>query len=93
MKADLRLSSKPEKTIAAISLSVALAILFDGNKKKIRRPDKYKNFPKRIASNYKKIDGILKKTIAKDLYKKSSEHYKSDFLENLKIENGEFIDI
>lgn len=93
MNVDFKFSSKPEKTIAAVSLSVALAILFDGSRKKIKHPEKYKNFPKRVAANYKRIDDILKRTAAKDLYKKTQEHYKSEVLENLTIERGEFIDL
>lgn len=93
MNFNVKIGSKPEKTVIAATAAVVLAIFFDGQKKKIKHPEKYKNFPKRVASNYKLIDAALKKTVAKDLYKKTKEHYKSPVLENLEIENGEFIDI
>ena len=92
MKFNYKFSSKPEKTIAALTASVVLAILFDGRKKKKKHPEKYKSFPKRTAANYRKIDDLLKRTAAKELYSKQ-EHYESPVLENIKIEKGEFIDL
>lgn len=92
-KINFKISSKPEKIIAATAISVAGAILFDQKKKKIKHPEKYHNFFQRTAHNYKIINGALDKTIAKDLYKKARNTYKSDVLRNLTIENGEFIDL
>ncbi len=92
MKFDVKFSSKPEKTVVALTISVVLAILFDGKRKKLKHPEKYKSFPKRVVTNYYKIDDLLKRVAAVSQYKKQ-EHYKSPTLEKLKIENGEFIDL
>lgn len=92
MKFDFRFSSKPEKVIAAATASVVLAIIFDEQKKKIKRPQKYNSFPKRVKKNYQLVDKLLRKTLAKDLYD-TTVHYNDPVLENLEIENGEFIDI
>ena len=91
-KIKIKLSTKPEKAIMTTALSVAGAILLDEKKKKIKNPDKYHNFFQRTKRNYKIADNLLKKTLAKDLYKKT-EVYDSDVLNNLKIENGEFINL
>lgn len=92
-KFNYKISSNPEKIIATAALSVAGAILFDQKKKKIKHPEKYRNFFQRTAHNYKIVDSALNKTLAKDLHKKVQETYKSDVLNNLTIENGEFIDL
>lgn len=92
MKFAFKFSSKPEKTIVALTASVVLAILFDGKRKKEKHPEKYKSFPLRTAAYYRKIDDLLKRTLARDLYRRQ-EYYNSPVLENMKIENGEFIDL
>ncbi len=79
--------------ILALSASVALAILFDEKKRKERNSPKYRSFPKRVAAHYKTVDSLMKKTVAKELYKETKEKYQSDLLNDLEIENGEFIDI
>ena len=91
-KFQFKLNSKPEKIIMTTALSVAGAILFDQKKKKLKHPEKYKNFFQRTERNYKICGSLLDKTIAKDLAK-NVEHYNSDVLENLEIEKGEFIDL
>lgn len=91
-KFQFKLNSKPEKIIMTTALSVAGAILFDQKKKKLKHPEKYKNFFQRTKRNYKICGSLLDKTIAKDLAK-NVEHYNSDVLENLEIEKGEFIDL
>ncbi len=92
MKFAFKFSSKPEKVIAATTLSVVLAIFFDEHKKKLKKPEKYRSFPKRVKHNYKLVDKVLRKTLAKDLYAKA-EHFNDPVLEGLEIENGEFIDL
>lgn len=91
-KFQFKLSSKPEKIIMTTALSIAGAILFDQKKRKIKHPEKYRNFFQRAKRNYKICDSFLDKTIAKDLAK-NIEHYNSDVLNNLEIEKGEFIDL
>lgn len=90
---DFKLNSKPEKIISTVALSVTGAILFDGSEKKVKNPKKHKNFIQRIKRNYKIVDTVLSKTIAKDLQKNLQNNYKSETLKNLRIEKGEFIDI
>ena len=92
MPVKFKFSTKPEKTIAAAAVAVALSILFDEHKKKLRGSKKYRNFPTRVIDNYKKIDGLMKKTVAKDLYDQV-EHFNDEKLEKLTIENGEFIEL
>ena len=91
-KIDIKLSSKPEKIIMASALSIAGAILFDEKKKKIKHPEKYRNFFQRTKKNYKIADAMLNKTIAKDLSKRK-ETYNSEVLNILEIEKGELIDL
>lgn len=91
-KLDVRISSKPEKLVIAATASVVLSIIFDEHKKKIKRPQKYRSFPKRVKKNYQLVDKLLKKTLAKELYD-TTVHYSDPVLENLEIENGEFIDL
>lgn len=93
-----KVNSKPEKIVTAATAAVVLSILFDGKKKKLKHPEKYKSFPMRVLKYYKLSDSIMKKTVAKDLEKRlkeeaDKEHFKDPVLENLEIENGEFIDI
>lgn len=88
-----KLSTKPEKIVAASALSLAAAIIFDEKKKKIKRPQKYHNLWQRTARNYKIADAVLTKTIAKDINKKVNNKFKSETLNKLDIESGEFIDI
>ncbi|MBR4555570.1 MAG: hypothetical protein IKO27_08290 [Ruminococcus sp.] len=92
MPVKFKFSTKPEKIIAAATAAIALSLIFDQSKLKAKGSKKYCKFPKRVINNYKKIDGALKKTLAKDLYDQT-EHFNSEMLENLTIENGEFIDI
>lgn len=92
-KISFKLNTKPEKIAATIALSTAGAIIFDQKKKKIKHPEKYQNLLQRTIKNYKIIDALLTKTIAKNTSKKAKEQFKSKSLNNLEIENGEFIDI
>ncbi len=66
---DLTLNSKPEKIIAAASLSTALAILIGGKPDKSGRGGKGKGAPQgfisRVKKNYSIIDRLLVMTIAK----------------------------
>lgn len=81
----------PEKVIAAVSVSTALAILFSGKNKK---SSKRKNFVQRIERNYKIVDNILSMTIAKEVQKeKTNEEKFKTKLKDLKIENAEIIDL
>lgn len=92
MKFDFKSSSKPEKTVAVLTVSFVLAILFDGKRKKEKHPEKYKSFPFRVYAYYRKIDDLLKRALVRKSVRKH-EHYNSPVLENMKIENGEFIDL
>ena len=85
-----KFSTKPEKAVAAAAAACILSIIFDGKKKKLRGSKKYKNFPKRFARNYKLVDSLLMKTIAKDIKEKQ---FKDKKLEAMTIENGEFVDL
>lgn len=85
-----KFSSKPEKVIAAVTAAVVLSIIFDDHKRRERGSKRYKSFPKRVRKNYTRVDEILKKTLAKELYD-GKEHFNDEVLENLTIENGEFI--
>ncbi len=87
-----RVNTKPEKAIISAAAALMLSIVFDGKKKKMRGSKKYRSFPKRIVKNYKLVDGLLKKTAAKELYS-NNEHFKDPKLDAMTIENGEFIDI
>ena len=61
------LDSKPEKMIAAASVSTALAILFTSDKSKKGRGGKRKKkgFVSRVMRNYSVIDRLLAMSIAK----------------------------
>ena len=85
-----KFSSKPEKVIAAATAAFVLSIVFDDHKRKEKGSKKYQNFPKRMKKNYDRVDSILKKTLAKELYD-GKVHYKDEKLEALTIENGETI--
>ncbi len=94
MKYKVNFNSKPEKTIIAATVSIALAIFFGGSeKKKLKHPEKYKNYPKRVIANYKKLNSIFDKLAVKAFSKQAEEEYKSKSLQNFTIENGEFIDL
>lgn len=67
-KGVISVNSNAEKTIIAMTISVVLAIIFDGKKKK---PAKRKNFAQRVSKHYKTIDNIMLMTVAKDVKKKS----------------------
>lgn len=91
-------NSKPEKLITAATMAVVLSIIFDGKKKKLKNPEKYKNFPKRVVKYYKLSDKLLTKTAAKELEAEVKRHaemgeFKDKKLDDMVIENGEFIDI
>ncbi|WP_294407698.1 hypothetical protein [uncultured Ruminococcus sp.] len=64
-KCNVILNSKPEKVIAAASASVAMAILFSGNKKHKRNRKNNKSFFSKVASNYRIADRLLSNTIAR----------------------------
>ena len=85
-------NTKPEKMVLAATLATILSVVFDQKKKKLRGSKKYRKFPQRMIKNYKLADSILGKTLAKDLDEKA-QHFKDKKLEEMTIENGEFIDI
>lgn len=91
-KLNVSLSSKPEKVVMAMALSVAGALIFDQKKRREKGSAKYQNFFKRVKKNYKIADSMLAKTVAKDL-KENVQSFDSDVLNNLTIQKGEFIDI
>ena len=51
-KGVISVNSNAEKTIIAMTISVVLAIIFDGKKKK---PAKRKSFAQRVSKHYKTI--------------------------------------
>ena len=63
-KGVISVNSNAEKTIIAMTISVVLAIIFDGKKKK---PAKRKSFAQRVSKHYKTIDNIMLMTVAKVL--------------------------
>lgn len=92
-KVNFEVNSSAEKIILAGAASVALAILFDGKKKK---PQKRKSFVQRVSRNYKMIDNALTKTVAKNVAAKEKEklldeQFKTK-LRHLEIEGSEPID-
>ena len=91
-KLNIALSSKPEKVVMTMALSVAGALVFDQKKRRENGSSKYQNFFKRVKKNYKIADSLLAKTVAKDL-KENVQSFDSEVLNNLTIQNGEFIDI
>ncbi len=90
-KVAFEISSNAEKIIAAATVSVVMAIIFDGKKKKNRSgKNKSQSFPDRIIKNYRITDSILSKTIAKNAVKHSvsdSDEYRTK-LRDLKIEDA-----
>ena len=86
-KGVISVNSNAEKTIIAMAISVVLAIIFDGKKKK-------------PAKHYKTIDSIMLMTVAKDVKKKEQERaalkkknsYKTK-LRDLEIQDAEFIEL
>ena len=70
-KCTFMLNTKPEKIIAAASLSAALAFLFGSGKNK-----KNKSFARRLQRNYKTLDNILSVTIARDVKKNEERKIK-----------------
>lgn len=69
-KGVISVNSNAEKTIIAMTISVVLAIIFDGKKKKSA---KRKSFAQRVSKHYKTIDNIMLMTVAKDVKKKEQE--------------------
>ena len=59
-----------QKTIIAMTISVVLAIIFDGKKKSLQSA---KSFAQRVSKHYKTIDNIMLMTVAKDVKKKEQE--------------------
>ena len=90
-KGVISVNSNAEKTIIAMTISVVLAIIFDGKKK---------NFAQRVSKHYKTIDNIMLMTVAKDVKKKEQERaalkkknsYKTK-LRDLEIQDAEFIEL
>ena len=89
-KIAFEISSNPEKIIAAATLSVVMAILFDGKKKKRGGKKNQLNFPKRVMKNYRIADNLLCKTVAKNTEKKSVSDNKEFHtkLRDLEIEDA-----
>ena len=92
MPATFKVNSKPEKVIINATAAIVLSLIFDQHKKKMRGSKRYKNFPARVKKNYKLVDSLMKKTVAKSVYSEAAK-YKDEKLANMTIENGEFIDI
>ena len=95
-KGVISVNSNAEKTIIAMTISVVLAIIFDGKKKK---PAKRKSFAQRVSKHYKTIDNIMLMTVAKDVKKeqeraalKKKNSYKTK-LRDLEIQDAEFIEL
>ena len=94
-KGVISVNSNAEKTIIAMTISVVLAIIFDGKKKK---PAKRKSFAQRVSKHYKTIDNIMLMTVAKDVKKKEraalkkKNSYKTK-LRDLEIQDAEFIEL
>lgn len=97
-KGVISVNSNADKTIIAMTISVVLAIIFDGKKKK---PAKRKSFAQRVSKHYKTIDNIMLMTVvAKDVKKKEQERaalkkknsYKTK-LRDLEIQDAEFIEL
>ena len=94
-KGVISVNSNAEKTIIAMTISVVLAIIFDGKK-----PAKRKNLAQRVSKHYKTIDNIMLMTVAKDVKKKEQERaalkkknsYKTK-LRDLEIQDAEFIEL
>ncbi|MBS6202176.1 MAG: hypothetical protein KH702_10330 [Ruminococcus bicirculans] len=63
-KGVISVNSNAEKTIIAMTISVVLAIIFDGKKKK---PAKRKSFAQRVSKHYITFDYIMLMTVAKDV--------------------------
>ena len=90
-KGVISVNSNAEKTIIAMTISVVLAIIFDGKKKKPAQ---------RVSKHYKTIDNIMLMTVAKDVKKKEQERaalkkknsYKTK-LRDLEIQDAEFIEL
>lgn len=76
-----------EKFVITSVLSLCLAILFDGKRKK---PKKRKSFIQRFVNNFMTTDRIFSIAVTKDNVKK--QEFKTK-LKDLEIENAEFIDI
>ncbi len=91
-KLNIGINTTAEKAIIAASASIALAILFDGKKKK---PSKRKGFVKRVAHNYKMVDNALMKIAAKNIKEQKELEQKLAFktkLRDLEISPSEPID-
>lgn len=96
-KGVISVNTNAEKTIIAMTISVVLAIIFDGKRKK---PSKRKSFTQRVSKHYKTIDNIMLMTVAKDVKKneqkraalKKKNSYKTK-LRDLEIQDAEFIEL
>ena len=87
-KVDIKLNSKPEKTIAAVSLSTALAILTIPSRKKKGKP----NFFQRVNKYYSAIDKLLCKTVAKDAAEEEKRRLAKQEFSHKKMRDMEIID-
>ena len=92
MPAVFKCNTKPEKIVLAATAATILSVIFDQKKKRLSGSKKYKNFPSRFIKNYKLADSLLSRTLAKELESRK-EHFKDKKLDEMTIENGEFIDI
>ena len=92
-KYDVKINTSTEKAILALSASVALAILFDGKKKK---PHKRKGFVKRVAGNYRTVDRALTSIAAKSIKEQKLKDIRNSYCEKLRdleIQGSEPIDV
>lgn len=92
-KFNVQVSSKPEKVLIGLGLAAGMAILFDDGKKRKKHPEKARPFYRRCFDNYRKLDGLLDSTVARDLKKQTEREFKDDKLENLQIEKAWKFDI
>ena len=87
-KVDIKLNSKPEKNIAAVSLSMALAILTIPSKKKKGKP----NFIQRMGRYYNSIDKLLGKTVAQSVVAEEKRRLAMQEFSSKKLRDLEIID-
>ncbi|WP_295156660.1 hypothetical protein [uncultured Ruminococcus sp.] len=93
-KINVSLNTKPEKTIMAVSLSAAMAILTISNRKKKGKP----NFIQRMGRFYNSIDKLLLATVASEVAAEEKRRaaiaeFPHKKMRDLKIEDAVPIDL
>ncbi len=87
-KVSFQVSSKPEKIMIGLGFASALAILFDDSKKRAKHPQKARPFYRRVYDNYRRLDSLLDRTIAKGISQEKKREFKDDKLEKMEIEQA-----